>query len=214
MLTVVLMSQKGGAGKSTLALHLACEGSARGSKALLLDLDPQGNLVGWAKRRGDLPPDVEDVKAPNLATVLKEAREGGYKLVVIDTAPSADRASVLAAQAADLILIPCRPAQFDLDAIDATLSLCLAMNRPCAVVMNAAPIRSRVVDEAAEVVKGRGVDVASAIIRQRVALQHCLTDGRTAAEFEPGGLAASEVAGLYDYMLTRTNGNMPTRKGA
>ena len=98
MQTLALMSQKGGAGKSTLALHLAAEGAARGLRVLLLDLDPQGNLMGWGKRRGDLPPDVDAIHASKLA----------------------DRASVQAAEAADLILIPCRPVTFDLDAITAT----------------------------------------------------------------------------------------------
>ena len=53
MKTLAVMSQKGGSGKSTLALHLAAEAATRGRKVLLLDLDPQGNLVGWAQRRGD-----------------------------------------------------------------------------------------------------------------------------------------------------------------
>src|SRR5271167_2426167 len=105
MKTLAVMSQKGGSGKSTLALHLAAEAAARGRKVLLLDLDPQGNLVGWAQRRGDeLPPDVDAIHASKLLVQIAEAEAEGYELLVLDTAPSADRASVLAAEAADLIL--------------------------------------------------------------------------------------------------------------
>src|SRR5580700_10946875 len=185
MKTLAVMSQKGGSGKSTLALHLAAEAAARGRKVLLLDLDPQGNLVGWAQRRGDLPPDVDAIHVAKLKAELAAAKAEGVDLVLLDTAPNADRPSVQAAEAADLIVVPCRPAQFDLDAIRATLATVRLTRRPHRVVLNAAPIRSRVVDEAIAVIRREGGQVSPVIVRQRVAFQHCLTDGRTAAEFEP-----------------------------
>src|SRR3954449_6404401 len=131
-------------------------------------------------------------------------------LVVLDTAPNADRPSVQAAEAADLILVPCRPAQFDLDAIRATLATVRLTRRPHRVVLNAAPIRSRVVEEAIAVIKREGGQISPVIVRQRVAFQHCLTDGRTAAEFEPGGAAAQEMTGLYDDMMKCFHDNMPS----
>src|SRR3954454_19641724 len=202
MKTLAVMSQKGGSGKSTLALHLAVEAAARGQTVLLLELDPQGNLVGWAQRRGDeLPPDVDAIHVAKLKSELAAAKAEGINLVVLDTAPNADRPSVQAAEAADLILVPCRPAQFDLDAIRATLATVRLSRRPHRVVLNAAPIRSRVVDEAVAVIKREGGQVSPVIIRQRVAFHHCLTDGRTAAEFEPGGAAAQEMTDLYDDMM-------------
>src|SRR3954462_4107491 len=131
MKTLAVMSQKGGSGKSTLALHLATEAAARGRKVLLLDLDPQGNLVGWAQRRGDeLPPDVDAIHVAKLKAELAAAKAEDVDLVVLDTAPNADRPSVQAAEAADLILVPCRPAQFDLDAIRATLATGRLTARP------------------------------------------------------------------------------------
>lgn len=210
MRVVALMSQKGGAGKSTLAVHLATEATARGSKTLLLDMDPQGNLTGWAERRGDAAPDVEAIHASNLASSLKGARSEGYDLVLIDTAPNADRTTMQVAQAADLVISPCQPAQFDLDALTATIDLCTALKRPVVVVINAAPPRdnSSVVMDAMSVVKEAGVNVSPAIISFRVAFRHCLASGHTAAEYEPGGKAAQEVSRLYDDMLTRLQDNM------
>ena len=58
MQAVSLVCQKGGAGKTTLAVHLAVEGTARGLRTLLIDLDPQASAGRWADRRGDRPPDV------------------------------------------------------------------------------------------------------------------------------------------------------------
>jgi len=203
MKTVAIVSQKGGSGKSTLSLHLAAHHASRGSKTLLLDMDPQGNLVGWAKRRGDLPPDVDTAHASQLGKVLAAAEADGYDLVILDTAPSADRASLGAVEAANLVLIPCRPAQFDLDAVMTSVKLVRMVGKPFAVVLNAAQPRSSTVWEAVEGLSKAGAPVSPAIVYQRVAMQRCLIDGRTAAEFEPGCPAAREIERLYGDMMAR-----------
>jgi chromosome partitioning protein len=207
--TIALVSQKGGAGKSTLALHLAAEASSRGQRALLVDLDPQGNVAKWGDRRGDAPPDVSAEHPANLEKALRAADSEGYDLVVLDTAPHADQTALRAAKSADLVLVPCRPTTFDLEAIRTTLDLCELTKRQAIVVLNAAPIRSRVVDEAQKAVGDNGGAVCPVVIHHRVAFQHCLIDGRTAAEFEPGGAAALEIAALYADVLTRLNVGMP-----
>ncbi len=111
-----------------------------------------------------------------------------------------------AARSADLVAVPCRPSIIDLDAIGATLDLCQLAKRPSVVVLNAAPIRSRVVEEAAEAVRKLGGKVAGVIIRERVAFRHSLVDGRVAGEYEPGGGAAQEVAALYDLLIGNLEG--------
>jgi chromosome partitioning protein len=207
--TIALVSQKGGAGKSTLALHLAAEAAPRGQRALLIDLDPQGNVAKWGDRRGDMPPDVSAEHPANLDKALRAAETEGYGLVVLDTAPHADQTALRAAKSADLVLVPCRPATFDLEAIRTTLDICQLTKRPAIVVLNAAPIRSRVVGEAQQAVGDHGGEVCPVVVHHRVAFQHCLIDGRTAAEFEPGGAAALEISALYADVLSRLNVGMP-----
>lgn len=200
MQVIVIASQKGGAGKTTLAIHLAAQAS-KTRRVLVMDLDPQGSAMEWANRRGEKTPDV---MAAHPATIQKEidrAKVDGYELVVLDTAPHADHAALQAARAADLVVIPCRPATFDIAAISATLDLCKLANKKAVIVLNAAPIRSRVVEEAAEAITEKGGSVSHIVIRQRVAFQHCLIDGRTAGEFEPDGAAANEVAKLLADLL-------------
>jgi chromosome partitioning protein len=214
MKVLAVMNQKGGSGKSTLALHLATEAVGHGQRVLLLDLDPQGNLLGWADRRGDHPPDVDATHPTKIGRQIAAAKAEGYDLVVLDTAPSADRTSMLAAESADLILSPTRAAQFDLDAIRATISAAAVIKRQMVVVINAAPLRSKVVDEAIAVVTRAGAVVSPVIIHHRVAFSHCLTDGRTAGEFEPGGTAAGEITALYDDMHARLHGGAQTRRTA
>jgi chromosome partitioning protein len=199
--TYALVSQKGGNGKTTLAVHLAAL-ATENHKVLLMDLDPQGSAIEWARRRGDRPPDITPTHPATLAREIERGGDDGYTFAIIDTAPHADHAALQAARASDLVIIPCRPATFDIAAISATLDLCKLANKQSVVVINAAPIRSRVVQEAIEAITERGGTVCPTIIRQRVAYQHCLIDGRTAAEFEPEGAAANEMAELLANLQT------------
>jgi chromosome partitioning protein len=93
----------------------------------------------------------------------------------------------------------------DLDAVGASLDLCTLARRSAAVVLNAAPIRSRVVQEAAETVTTLGGDLATTIVRERVAFRYALLDGRVALEFEPNGAAAGEITALYIETLKRVH---------
>jgi chromosome partitioning protein len=219
MQTIALMCQKGGAGKTTLAIHLAAEAAAAGLRVLLLDLDPQASAARWADRRrpgggegaGAIDIDVAVESPVRLGAALAQAGREGYGLVVLDTAPHADQAALQAARAADLVLVPVRCSILDLDAMGASLDVCQLARRPAVVVLNAAPVRSRVVAEAAEAVARIGGVVLPTVIRERVALRHCLVDGRVAREFEPDGAAAQEVAALYGH--TCTHANMHAREG-
>src|SRR5918993_1374700 len=211
MKTVALISQKGGAGKTTLAVHLAAAAAEHG-RVLLMDVDPQGSAMEWANRRGDQAPDVMAAHPATIGKEIERARAEGYDLVILDTAPHADHVALQAARAADMVVVPCRPATFDIAAISATLDLCKLANKRSVVVLNAAPIRSKVVDEAKQAVKERGGVVSPVVIRQRVAFQHCLIDGRTAAEFEPDGAAASEIAELLATLQTEKPANMSAGK--
>jgi chromosome partitioning protein len=214
MQVIAIVSQKGGVGKSTIAVHLATEATAQGQRVLLLDLDPQGSAMEWASRRGDLPPDVSGANPASVGKEIERARGEGYDLVVVDTAPHADHAALQAARAADLVAIPCRPSTFDIAAISATLDLCKLANKQAVVVINAAPIRSRVTTEAEEALAEKGAKVSPVVIRQRVAFQHCMIDGRTAAEFEPGGAAAHEISRLLATLEPSKHATRQPRKPA
>jgi chromosome partitioning protein len=195
-----LVSQKGGSGKTTLALHLAVEAARRGERVLLIDLDPQASAMKWADRRQSSPVDIDvsSEQPARLDAVLKTAKDSGYTAVILDTAPNADQAALRAARAANIVLIPCRPSILDLDAIGATLELCAIARINAAVVLNAAPVRSRVSAEARGAIERSGGTVCPVVVHERVAFRHALVDGRVATEFEPGGLAGGEIAALYD----------------
>jgi len=89
MFICACISQKGGAGKSTLAIHLAVEATRRGYEAPTVDLDPQGTAEAWSDWRRGAAPIVISAKAGSLAKTLKQAEEAGAEIVLIDTPPLA-----------------------------------------------------------------------------------------------------------------------------
>ena len=159
MKIVAIISQKGGAGKTTLAVHLATAASASGHTAAVIDLDPQGTAASWGDRRAAGTPEVISGQAIRIPALLKAAKQNGADFLVLDTAPNADQTASLACRAADLILIPCRPSTFDLEAIETTLMLSKSAGKPAYVVLNAVPPRSSIGREAGEGLIARGASV-------------------------------------------------------
>ena len=180
MKIIAIISQKGGAGKTTLAVHLATAATAAGHAAAVIDLDPQATAASWGDRRSAEGPEVISGQAARLPALVHAARQNGADFLVLDTAPNADQVVSLAARAADLVLIPCRAAAFDLEAIETTLMLARAAMKPAYVVLNAVPPRSAIVKEAAEGLMAREAQVAPHYLTQRAAFAHGVIDGRTA----------------------------------
>jgi len=200
MRTIAILSQKGGTGKTTMALHLAVAAEAAGYTAVVIDLDPQSSAAGWGESRGDEGPTVVLAHAPRLASILEAAASNGVALAILDTAPHSQADALAAAQVADAILIPCRPGILDLRAIGATVQIAKLAGKPAAVVLNACPPQGRVLaDEAEQAVRGYGVEVSPVRLVQRAAFAHSLAAGQTAQEYEPHGKAAEEIHQLYEW---------------
>lgn len=206
MLVVSLVSQKGGAGKTTIAVGLAGAHELVGGCAVVVDLDPQGSASVWSDLRDADRPVVVAAHMPRLARVLDAARDGGAQLAVIDTAPHASNAALAAAQASDLILVPCRPSVADLHAIRASLDICRIAQVRARVVLNAVPVQGPLGGQAKEAITVHGAAVAPMMLCQRIAHVHAYTKGMTAMEFAPRSKAAAELATLYDWVISEREG--------
>ena len=201
MKIVAIISQKGGAGKTTLAVHLATAAAKAGYRTAVIDLDPQGTAASWGDRRGAQEPEVISGQAIRLPALIKAAQDNGADFLILDTAPNADQTVSLSARAADIVLIPCRPAAFDLEAVETTLMLAKITAKPAYVVLNAVPPRSGGTDkEAAARLEAQGASVAPYRLTHRAAFAHGVIDGRTAQEFEPRGKAAAEIDAIYKWI--------------
>ena len=201
MKTVAIISQKGGAGKTTLALHLAVAGHLAGYDTGLIDLDPQGTAETWGTWRNDEPPAVIGAKAATLSRTLDKASKAGVDLVIIDTPPLAQAEARAAAEAADLVLVPCQLRIFDLDAIKVTAGLLKSSNKPAFVVFNRTPSRApNLYAQGVEAVGGMGMQTAPLMLVERAAYHHAEQEGKAAQELDGTSKAALEIAELWIWL--------------
>lgn len=209
MPTIAIISQKGGAGKTTLALHLAAAAQNAGLVALIIDTDPQATASQWAAWREDVPPEVIDSPPPRLVAKIAQASGQGAEMVVIDTPPHADSAARAAVEVADLVLIPCRPSAFDLAAIQTSAKLVQLLRKPAFVVFTGGPPNApRIYEEAGELVASFGTSPCPIVLPDRAAYRHASADGRTVMEIDSAGKAAEEVRALYKWTCRQLD--MPT----
>jgi chromosome partitioning protein len=205
------VSQKGGAGKTTLALHLAVAAQQAGYETVIIDIDPQGTVEAWGGWRKDAPPVVIAAKASNLSKTLDRASEASADIAFIDTPPLAQGDASAAARAADLVLIPCRPRAFDLHAIRLTASLVEMTKKPAFAVFNGGhPSTVRGYDEPADIVTALGLQVAPVRMADRGPYHQATMTGQAAQEIEPNGRAAEEVRALWLWVCQQIG--MPTHK--
>ena len=205
MKTLAIISQKGGAGKTTLAVNLAVAAEMADVPTVIIDLDPQASAKTWHDLRGKDAPVVVSAQASRMQEVIEIARSNGAELIIIDTAPHSESAALGAARAADLVLIPCRPAILDLKAIGTSGDLAALAKKEAVVVLNAVPHQGRLAEEAGEAVRGYGLSIAPVRLTQRAAYVHSLTAGQAAPEFEPDGKAAQEIIELYKWTRIRVH---------
>lgn len=202
MHTILIAAQKGGAGKSTLAVHLGALAQQAG-KTLLIDADPQGSLSFWHRRRTAPTPHLTKASAADVPEILNRAEREGADWVVIDSPPHNGSLIASLMSRATLTLIPVRPGPFDLDAVGATLAMARSLKAPLACIINAAPPITRgdtqvsTVAETRAVLMSMGAPVLPGQISQRVSLSYALIGGQSVDEYEPEGRACAEVGAMW-----------------
>lgn len=208
MHTIVVASQKGGAGKTTLTSHLAVEAERQGfGPVALIDMDPQGGLSSWWNVRDAVTPLFLMPDPGQLAALIDDLRgRGVVRLVLIDTPPAITASIASTIAVADLVLVPARPSPNDLRAIPGTVALVEAAKKPMVFLINAVKPRVRLTGDAAVVLSQHGT-VAPTFVWDRTEYAAAMIDGRTAPEVSPDGKAAAEMQGLWAYIGLRLGRN-------
>jgi chromosome partitioning protein len=201
MKVVSLISQKGGVGKTTLATALAVAAHRDGKQAFLVDLDPQASASFWMDTRQDDALAISAIPASRLSHVLEAAKLASADIAIIDTPPFAKDIAFEAAQHADLVMIPTRPAVLDVMAMTRTIELIKAFDKQATVVLTFCPPTGKEVDDTETAVRALDVDLCPVHIGQRIAYSRAQQNGQAAQEIEPGGKAAGEIQHLYRYTL-------------
>ncbi len=177
-------------------------GARAGISALFDHVCPRGRLgqgANWGDRRQDTDrlPHVRPAFASRLPQELNEIRTAGGEIVVIDTAPHSDNVTLGAAKVSDLVLIPCRPSIFDLEALAVTVELVKTAQVPILAVLNAVVPHVADTAQAEEAIGRLGVTVCPIHISRRVAFSRAVLRGLTAQEYEPQGKAAREIEQFF-----------------
>lgn len=196
MKTIILAAQKGGSGKTTIALHLAVEYRRAGHKVALLDTDPQGSAAMWGGLRDADDITVAAVQAAELPTVMAEAEADGYAVVIIDTPPHATVALTLTLRHATLALLPFRPSPLDLATLDSLSEKVRGARVPAVAVLSGAPLRAAEIEPMRRALEAGGLPVLDTVIHDLMPFRRAIGNGQAVSEFDPKGRAAHEIRAL------------------
>jgi len=197
MKVLVLASQKGGGGNTTLAAHLAVAAEAAGDGPVaLIDTDPQGSLAAWWNSRQAEVPAFSPAQIQNLSGQLDQLRSAAFRLVVIDTPPAMTAAIADVVRQADLVVIPVRPSPHDLRAVGQTVELVEGAQKPFLFAITQAKAGARLTAQAVAALSAHG-QVAQALVGDRVDFAASMIDGRTVGELNHRSTSAAEVAALW-----------------
>jgi chromosome partitioning protein len=202
MKTITVVSRKGGAGKTTVAVNLTLAARAMGLKAVLADADPMRCASEVLRDRPEAASLLFETNPAKLFALQGACERAGADLLVIDTPAAPEPDVVECARVADLCLAIARPTYLDLAAAVRSASVIHRLARKGMIVLNQCPtsrngVEPPAVKKAMDALRFAGLPVAGTALRSRVAYQTAFAETRAVMELEPEGAAALEVRDLF-----------------
>ena len=202
MKVISFVTQKGGSGKTTLALNFAVAAMTGKSRVVILDMDVQGTARKWYERRVEESPPLIEVVAADLERAVAGAKAQKFDWVLIDTPGRDDAAQAAAIRATDFCVIPCRPSSADLEATPTTVETIKRLKKPYAFILTQTPARSFRIREAQTGLSYLGMVCPTPIVL-RNAYQDAQSMGLGVAEYEPGGRASMDDLDCWKWIEGR-----------
>ena len=209
MIVFCFVTQKGGSGKTTLAVNCAVAGVMKKKRVVIFDMDGQATAESWYQDRENDAPLLIHVKHAELEKAVEKAKDNKFDFVLIDTPGRDEPATAVAIKLSDFCIVPCRPSPADMKATPATIETIRRLEKPAAFVLNQTPPRSYRIREAQNGLSVLGM-VSPVYVVSRNAFQDAQGAGLGVMEFEPDGKAAQEIENLWDWLTKKarkvTNG--------
>jgi len=204
-MVISLVNQKGGVGKTTVAINLASGLALRGFSVLLIDSDPQGSVLQWYSIQNQEFLEVERL-AQRFDSAGFRKRTSKRDYVVIDAPPAISDITIDVLDATDLVLIPVGPSALDLWSSKRILDLLAksrkkGLRRKAKVLICRKIPGTRVGREAREAVDIYGLDIVPVEISQRIAYVEAMTAGLSVLQYAPSSAAADEITALCDFIV-------------
>lgn len=214
MYTIAIVGPKGGTGKTTISENLSVAAAKANCVVVIVDLDSQTTAMNWRDRRKAEAPTVVSCQVARLRSVLTEAQANTVDLVILDSPGHNAEATLAAAKAANLILIPLAPIIKQIESLPALRDLLhVAGKKPAVVLINDAPIQGARHKHAQETARNEGFMVCPVVIYHRAAYYDCPLHGLGVQEYEPDGKAAQEIAQLYKFTTSLLHNHTGTQDG-
>ena len=196
---LAVAQQKGGAGKTTIAVQLGVWWACQGRKVTMLDVDPQGSMNAWHSLRREAGIEGSlfgaEVAGWKLSSEIDRLK-GENDLIIVDTPPHAETDARVAVRAAELILVPVQPSPMDWWATKPTIDMAIKEKTRSLLVLNRLPARGKLADAIRAKITEAGLNLATSSLGNRSAFAVSMMEGKGVAETQPRGTAAAEIAAL------------------
>jgi len=204
---ITISQQKGGTGKTTLAVHLALAFiKYHNLKVAIIDTDPQGSLGKWFMIRTEKKNSDDNLtfKTASLWGAQYESKtlKKDHDIVIIDTPPKIESDARPAIEAADLVLIPMSASHVDFWATGAIVDIAKKANKKILIQINRSNQRSKLITKTNDFIKSLDLLSTNTIIGNRQIYASSMGEGKTAVEKQKKGSAVEEIKNLSEQILS------------
>ena len=205
MKTLAVISRKGGAGKTTLAVNLTLAAHLAGRKTILADIDPQRSASDALRARTEPGPTIAEINAGKLFQTRSQALHDAYDVMLIDTPAAPDSDVAVAVNSADLCVLVCRPTFLDIASVARSAEMVRRLGKAGLIVLNQAPpkrggLEPVGVQKAIEALRFCGLPIAPVGMRARAIYQQAIARGRSVGEWDAASPAAQEIDRLWTHV--------------